>query len=64
MASRRLAPLAEFSRQGTVLVIEGLRLQIQQALVHQIERVVDELGGLLGSHGIAAMEKSLSFEVL
>lgn len=64
MAARRLAPLAEFSRQGPVLVIERLRLQIQQALVHQIERVVDELGGLFGGHGIAAMEKSLSFEVL
>ena len=53
-----LAPFAEFGRQSLVLMVEGLRLQIQQALMHQIERVVDELGSLFGGHGIAAMEKA------
>ena len=58
VAAGRLTPFPEFSRQGPVLMVEGLRLQIQQALMHQIERVVDELGSLFGGHGIAAMEKA------
>jgi hypothetical protein len=41
-----------------------LRFQIQQPLMHQIERVVDELSGLFGGHGIAAEDRSLSFGVL
>jgi hypothetical protein len=64
VATGGLAPFAKFRCQGPVLVVERLRLQILQALMHQIERVVDELGSLFGSHGIAAMEKSLSFDVL
>lgn len=64
VAADGLAPFAEFRRQGAMLVIKGLRLQILQALMHQIERVVDELGSLFGRHGIAAMEKSLSFALL
>ncbi len=64
MAAGGLAPLPEFGGQGPVFVIEGLRFQIQQALMHQIEGVVDQLGSLFGGHGIAAMGESLSFGVL
>jgi len=34
-----------------VLLGKGLRLEILEALMHQIQGVVDELGGLFGSHG-------------
>ena len=51
VATGRLAPFAEFGRQGLVLLGKGLRLEILEALMHQIQGVVDELGGLFGSHG-------------
>ena len=51
MATGRLAPFAEFGRQGLVLLGKGLRLEILEALMHQIQGVVDQLGGLFGSHG-------------
>ena len=51
VATGRVAPFAEFGRQGLVLLGKGLRLEILEALMHQIQGVVDQLGGLFGSHG-------------
>ena len=45
-----LAPLAELSRQGLLIVLVLGRLQLLEPLVHQIQGVVDQLGGLFGGH--------------
>jgi|LakMenE01Jun11ns_1017448.scaffolds.fasta_scaffold8976865_2 hypothetical protein len=47
-----MAPFTEllgesFMRLGLLLVRQG-----DQPLMHQIQRVIDQLSGLLGSHGI------------
>ena len=51
MTTGWMAPFTEFGRQGTVLLAQGLGFQILQTLVHQIERVIDQLGGLFRGHG-------------
>ena len=43
-----MAPLPEFIGQRLLLGAEREGLQILQTLMHQIEGVVDELGGLVG----------------
>ena len=48
---RRMAPFPEFFRQGMVLMNQGLRFKILQPLMHQVEGVVDQFGGLFRSHG-------------
>lgn len=53
MTTGRLAPFTELRRQGLVLLGKSLGLEILQSLVHQIEGVVDQLGGLFGGHGTA-----------
>lgn len=50
-ATHRLSPLAEFRREGSVLLGQGEGFESLQTLMHQIERVVDQLGGLVGGHG-------------
>lgn len=47
-----LAPLAELLQQGPPRLGQLLLIEALQTLVHQIERVVNELGCLFGSHGI------------
>ena len=51
VAAGGLTPFAELSRQGLVLLGKGLGFEILQALMDQIEGVVDQLGGLFGGHG-------------
>ena len=55
MATRRMAPFAELRRQGPMLLAERLGFQILQALVDQIQGVVDQLGGLFRGHGTRAV---------
>ena len=52
VAANGLAPLAELRRQGALLGAQGLGLEGAEALMHQIQRVVDQLGSLFGGHGI------------
>ena len=51
MTAGRMAPLAEFCGQGAVFLAQVSGLEILQSLMHQIEGVVDQLGGLFGGHG-------------
>lgn len=53
VATGRVAPFAEFSRQGLVLLGESLGFKILEALMHKIEGVIDQLGGLFGRHDAA-----------
>jgi len=46
-----MAPLAELGGQGAVLLAQVPGLEILQSLMHQIEGVVDQLGGLFGGNG-------------
>jgi hypothetical protein len=48
-----MAPFAKFIRQGLVLFLQGVILQILQALMHKIERAVDQLSRLFRGHGVA-----------
>jgi len=45
-----LAPLAEFGGQGPLFMVEALGFQLLQPLVHTVEGIVNQLGGLLGCH--------------
>ena len=45
-----LAPLAELGRQGLLVALVLGRLQLLEPLVHQIQSVVNQLGGLFGGH--------------
>jgi hypothetical protein len=51
-----VAPFAKFLGQGVLLAGQGLGLQVLEPLVHQVQGVVNKLGRLLGSHGIACGE--------
>ena len=53
VTTNRVPPLTEFIRQGLVLALEGEGLQILEPLVHQVEGAVDQLGSLVGGHGMA-----------
>lgn len=53
MAAAGMAPFAELCRQSLVFVGQGLGLESEQALMHLIQGVVDQLGGLFGIHGTA-----------
>jgi len=50
VAPQGLAPLAELGRQSLLVVLVLGRLQMLEPLVHQIQGVVDQLGGLFGGH--------------
>jgi len=50
VATDRLAPFAEFGRQGVLLGAHRLGFQVLEALVHQVKGVVDQLGSLFGGH--------------
>ena len=50
MPPQGLAPLAELGRQSLLVVLVLGRLQLLEPLVHQIQGVVDQLGGLFGGH--------------
>jgi hypothetical protein len=56
MAAYRMAPFPEFLSQGVLLSGQRLGLQVLEPLVHQVKGVVNELGRLLGRHGIACGE--------
>ena len=64
VAAGGLAPFAEFSCEGAVLLGQRLGLKILEALVHQIEGVVDQLGSLFGGHGTAGEGRSSGVAVL
>ena len=51
MAPTGMAPFPKFRRQGPLLGSQGLGLQVLEALVHQVEGGVNQLGRLLGGHG-------------
>jgi hypothetical protein len=53
MAPTGMAPFSKFLSQGPLLGRQRLGLEVLEALVHQIQGVVDELGRLLGGHGSA-----------
>lgn len=48
-----MALFAEFLSQSVLLAGQSLGLQVLQPLVHQVQGVVDQLGRLLGGHGVA-----------
>jgi len=48
--TRGVTPFPELLRQGAVFLHQGLGFEILQALVHKIQGVVDELGGLFRRH--------------
>ncbi len=50
MATDGLAPFAEFGRQGVLLSPHRLGLQVEQALMHQVKGVVNQLGSLFRGH--------------
>jgi hypothetical protein len=49
--ARGMAPLAELIGQGLAGMGLLVGFQLLQALVHEIEGVVDQLGGLFRGHG-------------
>lgn len=51
VATGGMAPFAEFLSQGLVVFAEALILEILQALMHLIEGVVNQFGGLFRCHG-------------
>jgi len=46
-----MAPFTKLVGQGLVFRLQGEVLEILEALMHQIQGVVDQLGGLIGGHG-------------
>ena len=50
MTTNRMAPLAKFLRECPVLTPQRESLQILETLVHQVEGVVDQLGGVFAGH--------------
>ena len=46
-----MAPFAKFIGQSLVFSLQCTVLEILKPLVHQIQRFVDQLGGLISSHG-------------
>lgn len=51
MATGGVTPLAELGGQGAVFLAEIVGFEVLETLMHQIEGVVDQLGGLFGGHG-------------
>ena len=51
MTTGGMTPLPEFLRQGAMGPPLLILLEFHEALMHQIEGVVDQLGGLFGGHG-------------
>ncbi len=51
VATGGMAPFAKFLSQGMVVFAEALILEILQALMHLIEGVVNQFGGLFRRHG-------------
>jgi hypothetical protein len=64
MAAGGLTPLAELIGEGLLVAPGGAGLEVEKALVHQIEGVIDQLGGLFGGHGGAATKQRLELHRL
>ena len=54
-----LTPLPELGSQSPLLLRKGLGFEVLQALMHQIQGVVDQLGGLFRGHGLGGEERVL-----
>jgi hypothetical protein len=64
VAPGRLAPFPKLRRQGPLLLGQGLRLKILETLMDQIKGIVDQLGGLFGSHGTAGEGRGVGMALL
>ena len=53
MAALGVTPLPKLLGQGVLLLGERLGLEALEALMDQVEGLIDQLGRLLGGHGMA-----------